>query len=142
MSVYSSPQEEAQFKSRTVEQLWNHHNKSLAARDIDEFIKDFSPSCIFINNPKSGHAQGTFLGAEGVAKWCKEFFDLFQDISEFKVPFGAHIDSPHESDGVVMISWEIFNSSFNVRNGVDTFIVKQGRFEIVTVVYDVESALN
>ena len=41
-----------------------------------------------------------------------------------------------------MISWEIFNFSFNVRNGVDTFIVKQGRFEIVTVVYDVQSALN
>ena len=139
MPVYSSSQEEAQFKSRTVQELWDHHNKSLAARDVDEFIKDFSPTCIFINNPLSGHAQGTFLGAEGVVQWCNQFFDLFQDISEFKVPFGAHINSPDDSDGVVMISWEIFNSYYNVRNGVDTFIVKDGRFEIVTVVYNVES---
>ena len=83
MSVYSSSQEEAQFKSRTVQELWNHHNQSLAARDVDGFIKDFSPTCIFINNPKVG-TLGTFLGAEGVAKWCNEFFDLFQDISNLR----------------------------------------------------------
>jgi len=137
MFPFANAQEKTDFQSRKVQDVWNHHNQSLAGRDIEEFIKDFSDTCVFINNPLGGHASGTFIGPAGVATWCKEFFALFDHVSEFKVPLGAHIQGGEKSDGVVMISWTISNSRKTVTGGVDTFVLQNGQFQIVTVVYDV-----
>ena len=137
MFPFPNADEKAAFQGRKVQDVWNHHNKSLASRDIDEFIKDFSDTCVFINNPLGGHSSGTFIGPAGVAKWCKEIFELFDQVSEFSVPLGAHIDGADKSAGVVMISWSISNARNTVVGGVDTFVLENGQFQIVTVVYDV-----
>jgi hypothetical protein len=134
---FATTEEADNFKTRSLHEMWSHHNASLAARDTNEFIKDFSDNCIFINNPLGGHAQGTFIGPAGVTTWCKEFFGLFNEIHQFKVPLGAHLHESAPGSGIVMISWEIHNDSYDVTGGVDTFIVEAGQFKIVTVVYDV-----
>jgi hypothetical protein len=138
MFPYSSAEEQKAFASRSCQEMWAHHNKSLAARDISEFIKDFSKDCVFINNPLGGHAQGTYTGPSGVKEWCKKFFDLFDVITEFSVPLGAHLSHPELPDGMVMISWEIKNDRYRVSGGVDTFVITNGLFTAVTVVYDAQ----
>jgi hypothetical protein len=137
MFPYTSLVEQNAFASRTCQEMWAHHNKSLAARDITEFIKDFSQDCVFINNPLGGHAQGTYLGPGGVEVWCEKFFDLFDVITQFSVPLGAHLSHPESPSGLVMISWEIKNDRYLVKGGVDTFVITNGLFTAVTVVYNV-----
>ena len=119
------------FKNRTMQEIWEHHGKSLAARDAEEFIKDFTDDVIFINNPSGGHASGVFNGQQGVAKWCKEFFALFGKIQDFIVA------DTYFKDNIVVVEWEINSATHRVRGGVDTFIVEDGQFKIVTVVYQV-----
>jgi len=119
------------FKNRTMQEIWEHHGKSLAARDVNEFIKDFSDDVIFINNPNGGHAQGVFTGQKGVAMWCKEFFTLFGKIQDFVVA------DTYFKNNIVVVEWEINSETHRCRGGVDTFIVEDGRFKIVTVVYQV-----
>ena len=138
MFPFGTTEEKITFQARKVHDVWNHHNKSLAERNTEEFIKDFSDECVFINNPLGGHASGTFIGPAGVATWCKEFFSLFDNVTEFSVPLGAHVEGANNTAGVVMISWSIENPRNHVTGGVDTFIVDKGQFQIVTVVYDVD----
>jgi hypothetical protein len=138
MYPFADTNEKKTFKSRLVKDCWAHHNKSLAVRDTAEFIKDFADDCIFINNPLGGHASGTFRGPAGVAKWCEQFFGLFDQITDFKVPLGAHVSGGDSSEGIVMISWGIENSRYKVTGGVDTFVLAEGQFKIVTIVYDVQ----
>lgn len=137
MFPFSSPEEKKSFQNRLVKDTWSHHNQALAGRNTAEFIKDFSDECVFINNPLGGHASGTFIGPEGVAKWCKEFFGLFDQITDFRVPLGAHVHGGDQKSGIVMISWSIENSRYSVTGGVDTFVLNNGQFQMVTVVYDV-----
>ncbi|MCX5946281.1 MAG: hypothetical protein NTZ53_13490 [Cyanobacteria bacterium] len=137
---FTSPEEADAFKARSLQAMWSHHNAALAKRDGAEFIKDFRSDCLFINNPLGGHGQGTFMGPAGVESWCSQFFDLFSEIHQFKVPLGAHLHESAPGCGVVMISWQIQNDKFSVTGGVDTFIVEAGQFKIVTVVYDVKPA--
>ncbi|MDP2755353.1 MAG: nuclear transport factor 2 family protein [Nitrospirota bacterium] len=115
--------------TRTMQEIWQHHGKALAARDINEFIKDFADDCLFVNNPQGGHASGTFRGPLGVTEWCKEFFQLFKDISEFTYA------ETFTHDNTFVVLWEIHSTSHHVINGVDTFVIENGRFKIVTVVY-------
>lgn len=119
------------FTKRTVQEVWHHHDVALAARNIDDFILDFSDDCLFINNPKGGHACGIFRGPQGVAKWCKEFFALFGEITDFST------DGPFIEENVVLIEWAIESKTHSVKGGVDTFVIENGQFSIVTVVYDV-----
>ncbi len=137
MYPFSGNDEKKAFQARIVNDVWAHHNKALAARDTAEFIKDFADDCVFINNPLGGHASGTFIGPAGVAKWCAEFFALFDKITDFRVPLGAHVHGGQDHHGTVMISWSIENDRYSVTGGVDTFILADGQFKIVTVVYDV-----
>lgn len=117
------------FTKRTMQEIWEHHGQALAARDIDEFIKDFADDCLFVNNPQGGHASGTFRGPQGVAEWCKEFFQLFEDISEFTPA------ETYTNDNTFLVLWEIHSKTHHAINGVDTFVVENGQFKIVTVVY-------
>lgn len=137
MYPFSDAAEKKAFQARLVKDTWAHHNKSLAARDTAEFIKDFGDDCVFINNPLGGHASGTFIGPAGVAEWCDAFFALFDQITDFHVPLGAHVHGGDSQEGTVMISWSIENDRVSVTGGVDTFILSDGQFKIVTVVYDV-----
>jgi len=117
------------FKNRTMPEVWQHHGQALATRDIDAFVKDFADDCLFVNNPQGGHASGTYRGPEGVAQWCEAFFQLFEDISDF---------SPAENftiDNTFVVLWEIHSETYDVTGGVDTFVVEDGQFKIVTVVY-------
>ena len=138
MFPYNNQDEHKKFVSRKCSEIWTHHNECLAARDISEFIKDFSEDCLFINNPLGGHAQGTYRGPAEIQKWCEKFFALFGNINEFNVSQGAHLSHPDAENGVAMISWEIINNRYKVTGGVDTFVIKSGLFSIVTVVYEVQ----
>ena len=119
------------FKTRTPDEIWEHHGATLAARDISNFILDFADDCIFINNPNGGHASGTFHGPEGVAEWCKQFFKLFDKIEDFVLA------KTFFQGNIVVVEWEIESTDYHVTGGVDTFIIKDGQFCIVTVVYNV-----
>jgi hypothetical protein len=130
---------DAELTSRTIHEVWAHHNQALAAKDIDEFIRDFSADCVFINNPQGGHASGTFIGPDGVRAWCHDFFALFGPVTDFSTQ-GGYIEEDAQGGGVVMISWTISNDRYRIGCGVDTFIVQDGQFHIVTVVYDVQPA--
>jgi hypothetical protein len=62
-------------------------------------------------------------------------------ITEFSVPLGAHLSHPELPDGMVMISWEIKNDRYRVSGGVDTFVITNGLFTAVTVVYDAKNLI-
>jgi len=124
---------QTRLKSRSPQEVWAHHGQALAAKDVDEFIKDFADDCLFINNPEGGHANGVYRGPEGVRRWCEQFFTLFESITDFKTT------PPPIIDNVALVRWEIEGAKTTVRGGVDTFVFKDGQFQIITVLYDVRS---
>lgn len=114
---------------RTPEAAWQHHVMAVVAKDIDAFVQDFTEDCLVINNPKGGHASGVYRKHEGVRKWCEQFFTLFGAATEI----GAN--PPFMIDNVVFAQWEIHGRSYDVSNGVDTFVIKDGLFQLVTCLY-------
>ncbi len=124
------------FSKRTMEEIWQHHGGALAARDIDEFVKDFADDCLFINNPQGGHASGVFRGPEGVREWAEQFNELFQEITDFKYA------ETFTNENTFVVLWDIHSATHHATSGVDTFVVEDGKFKIVTVVYKVSEKGN
>ena len=123
---------------RTVPEIWQHHISSLAERNVEKFILDFSDDCLFMNNPQGGHASGVFRGPQGVATWLRQFLDLFGDISEMSVDPGMKPSNPlFFSENVVIALWGLDSKTHMVERGVDTFVIDRGQFKLITVVYDV-----
>jgi hypothetical protein len=111
------------FAKRSMQELWDHHNEAVSARDVGMFLEDFAEDGVLIT------ASRLYRGREEIAQWFQEFMEIGR---------GAVFDSPGPifERNVVFIKWNMESSTHTVKGAVDTFVVKDGRFQIVTVDID------
>ena len=136
MYPFDNAEEKAAFQARTVQEVLDHHFKSLSNRNVAEYIKDYSDDCIFLCNPLGGHASGTYIGPAGIAKWCEEFFPLFNHVEEFNVS-GAFMHGADQNEGVILYNWTIDNPQYTVTGGSDTIFIDKAQYRMLTAVYTV-----
>jgi len=111
------------FAKRSMQELWDHHNMAVDARDVEMFLEDFAEDGVLIT------ASRLYRGRDEIAKWFREFMAIAQ---------AAVFDSagPIFERNVIFIKWNMESSTHSVEGAVDTFVVKEGRFQIVTVDID------
>jgi hypothetical protein len=107
-----------------MQELWDHHNKAVEARDLEMFLEDFAEDGALIT------ASRVYRGRDEIAEWFRDFMSIAEE---------AVFDSagPIFEGNVVFIKWDMESSTHSVKGAVDTFIVKNGRFQLVTV--DIEA---
>ena len=111
---------------RTMQELWDHHGQAVAGRNLEAFLEDFAHDCVFIT------PQRIYRGRKEIAEWFRNFVTMIE---------GAEFisDGPVFEQNVIFIKWDMESKTHSVKGATDTFVVKGGRFQILTVNIDAVS---
>jgi hypothetical protein len=111
--------------ARTPQEIFGHHATALVAGDIDGIVEDYADDALFIT------PQGVLRGKDGVRKGFEALLG--------ELP-GAALDVPTQifEDDILLIQWTATSDRVRVRDGVDTFVFRDGLIRVQTVHYTVE----
>ncbi|BBX99170.1 nuclear transport factor 2 family protein [Mycobacterium lacus] len=108
--------------TRTLQQVFAHHGKALAAGDLDEIVADYADDSVFIT------PSGVARGKEGIRK---AFAKLLDDLPDAAWDLKTQI-----FDGdVLLLEWTADSTVNRVDDGVDTFVFRDGVIWAQTVRY-------
>jgi uncharacterized protein (TIGR02246 family) len=112
--------------ARTPQEIFEHHGATLVAGDLDGIVEDYADDALFIT------PSGVLRGKDAIRK---AFESVLADLPD------AAWDIPVQifEDDVLFITWSATAEKSRVRDGVDTFVFRDGLIRVQTVRYTLES---
>jgi hypothetical protein len=110
--------------ARTPQEVFQHHGQVLGAGDIEGIVSDYSEDAIFIS------PDGVLRGKSGVRQ---AFRKLLADLPNAKWDVKQVC-----ADDVLFLEWAAESEKTRARDGIDTFIFKDGLIRAQTVRYTLE----
>ena len=111
--------------TRTPEEVFAHHARSLGAGDLDEIVADYADDAIFIT------PAGTRRGKDGIRA---AFTQLLADVPDAAWNLKTQI----YEDDVLFLEWAADAAATRVEDGLDTFIFRDGLIRVQTVRYTLQ----
>ncbi|HEX6453473.1 MAG TPA: nuclear transport factor 2 family protein [Trebonia sp.] len=111
--------------TRTPKEVFQHHAKALGAGDLDEIVADFADDAVFIT------PAGVQRGKSGVRAG---FTQLLGDVPDAAWELKTEI---YEGD-VLFLEWAADADATFVKDGVDTFVFRDGLIRAQTVRYTLQ----
>ena len=111
--------------ARTPQEIFEHHATVLIAGDIDGIVADYADDALFITPDR------VLRGKAGVRE---AFTTLLGDLPDaaWEVPTQIF------EDDILFIEWSAAAEKSRVRDGVDTFVFRDGLIRVQTVRYTLE----
>jgi hypothetical protein len=111
--------------ARTPQEIFEHHGAVLVAGDIDGIVDDYSDDALVIT------PSGVMRGKDGVRQ---AFEGLLGDLPDaaWEIPTQVF------EDDILFIEWSATSEKARVRDGVDTFVFRDGLIRVQTVRYTLE----
>jgi ketosteroid isomerase-like protein len=109
---------------RTPQEVFQHHGSVLGAGDLEGIVSDYSEDAIFIS------PDGVLKGKAGIRK---AFTKLLADLPSSK----WELKQVYEGD-VLFLEWSAESAKARTKDGIDTFIFKDGLIRVQTVRYTLE----
>jgi ketosteroid isomerase-like protein len=112
--------------TRTPQEIFEHHGATLVAGDIDGIVEDYAEDALFIT------PGGVLRGKDAVRG---AFETLLGDLPD------AAWDIPIQifEDDILFITWSATSEKSQVRDGVDTFVFRDGLIQVQTVRFTLET---
>ena len=111
--------------TRTPQEIFGHHATVLVAGDIDGIVEDYADDALFVT------PDGVLRGKDGVRKGFETLLGALPN-ADLKVPTQIF------EDDILFIEWTAKADRSQVRDGVDTFVFRDGPMRVQTVCYTVE----
>ncbi len=111
--------------ARTPQEIFEHHATVLVAGDIDGIVEDYADDALLITS------NGTFRGKDAVRDAFRTLLGELPDAA-WEVPLQIF------EDDILLIEWSAVAEKSRVRDGVDTFLFRDGLIRAQTVRYTVE----
>jgi ketosteroid isomerase-like protein len=111
--------------ARTPQEIFEHHATVLIAGDIEGIVSDYADDALIIT------PSGVLRGKDGVRE---AFTTLLGDLpnAAWEVPIQIF------EDDVLFIEWSATAEKSQVRDGVDTFVFRDGLIRVQTVRHTLE----
>jgi ketosteroid isomerase-like protein len=109
---------------RTPKEVFQHHGQVLGAGDLEGIVSDYSEDAIFIS------PDGILKGKAGVRQ---AFTKLIADLPNAK----WELKQVYEGD-VLFLEWAADSAKTRTKDGIDTFIFRDGLIRVQTVRYTLE----
>ena len=111
--------------ARTPQEIFEHHATVLIAGDIEGIVSDYADDALIIT------PRGVLRGKDGVRE---AFTTLLGDLpnAAWEVPTQIF------EDDVLFIEWSATAEKSQVRDGVDTFVFRDGLIGVQTVRHTLE----
>jgi ketosteroid isomerase-like protein len=111
--------------ARTPQEVFQHHAQALGAGDLDGIVEDYSDDAVFIT------PDGVKRGKAGVREG---FVQLLADVPNADWTLPTQI---YEGD-VLFQEWTATSAATRVKDGIDTFVFRDGQIVVQTVRYTVQ----
>ncbi len=111
--------------TRTPEEVFTHHARSLGAGDLDEIVADYADDAIVIT------PAGTRRGKDGVRA---TFTRLLADVPDAAWNLKTQI----YDDDVLFLEWAADAAATRVEDGLDTFVFRDGLIRVQTIRYTLQ----
>ena len=110
---------------RTPQEIFEHHATALMAGDIEGIVADYTDDALFIT------PRGVLRGKDGVRE---AFTTLLGEVPDATWALPTQI---FEED-ILFIEWSAVSEKSQVRDGVDTFVFRDGLIRVQTGRYTLE----
>lgn len=108
---------------QSTKDVLNHHLSSLGAEDIEAVMEDYTEDSVILT------PQGPVCG-------CAEIRRLFESFVQM-IPHASYsIRTNCLSGPLVLWEWSAASDKAEIKNGVDTFVVQEGKITYQTVRFD------
>jgi SnoaL-like domain len=111
--------------ARTPQDVFEHHATALMAGDVDGIVEDYADDALLIT------PRGVLRGRDGVRE---AFTALLGDVPDASWEVPTQIFE----DDILFIEWSAVAEKSRVRDGVDTFVFRDGLIRVQTVHYTLE----
>ena len=111
--------------TRTPEEVFQHHAKALGAGDLDEIAADYADDAVFIT------PAGVERGKDNIRA---AFSRLLADVPDAAWELKTQI---YEGD-VLFLEWAADAGATFVKDGIDTFVFRDGLIRAQTVRYTLQ----
>jgi ketosteroid isomerase-like protein len=112
--------------TRTPEEVFAHHGRSLGAENLEEIVADYAEDAILVVQQK------VYRGKDGARQ---VFTQLLSDVPQAQWELETVF-----ADDVLYLAWKATGGGRKVEDGIDTFIFQDGMIRVQTVVYTVQPA--
>jgi predicted SnoaL-like aldol condensation-catalyzing enzyme len=111
--------------ARTPQEIFEHHATALMAGDVEGVVADYSDDALFIT------PRGVLRGKDGVREAFTTLLGELPDAA-WEVPTQIF------EDDVLFIEWQATSEKSRVRDGIDTFVFRDGQIRVQTVRYTLD----
>jgi hypothetical protein len=111
--------------TRTPQETFEHHATVLMAGDVDGIVADYADDALIIT------PRGVLRGRDGVREAFTALLGELPDAT-WEVPTQIF------EDDILFIEWSAVAEKSRVRDGVDTFVFRDGLIRVQTVRYTLE----
>jgi predicted SnoaL-like aldol condensation-catalyzing enzyme len=106
--------------ARTPQEIFEHHATVLIAGDIEGIVSDYADDARIIT------PSGVLCGKDGVREAFTSLLGEVPDAS-WEVPIRIF------EDDILFIQWSAVSEKSRIRDGVDTFVFRDGLIRVQTV---------
>jgi predicted SnoaL-like aldol condensation-catalyzing enzyme len=106
--------------ARTPQEIFEHHATVLIAGDIEGIVADYADDALIIT------PQGVLRGKDGVREAFTTLLGEVPD-ADWDVPIQVF------EDDILFIQWSAVSEKSRIRDGVDTFVFRDGLIRVQTV---------
>ena len=110
--------------ARTPQEIFAHHGSVLGAGDLEGIVTDYTTDAVFIS------PDGILKGHDGIRK---AFTKLLADVPNAQWKLNTVLDGD-----TLFLEWEAESAKTRVRDGIDTFVFRDGLIRLQTVRYTLE----
>jgi hypothetical protein len=111
--------------ARTPQEIFEHHGAALMAGDLDGIVEDYADDALFIT------PNQVLRGKDGIRQ---AFEGLLGDLPDAAWEIPTQIFE----DDILFIEWSATTEKARVRDGIDTFVFRDGLIRVQTVRYTLE----
>jgi hypothetical protein len=111
--------------ARTPQEIFEHHATVLIAGDLEGIVADYADDAVVIT------PRGVLRGKEGVREAFTTLLGELPDAA-WEVPTQIY------EDDILFIEWSAVAEKSRVRDGVDTFVFRDGLIRVQTVRHTLE----
>lgn len=113
------------FALRTPEEVFADHLVRLGAGDIDAAVQNYADDAIFVT------LDGVLVGRDGIRTGLARLVDAVQSDAEWT-------QEKQFAGNVLLLKWTVKSPTARVRDGVDTFVFRDGRIVTQTADFTLE----
>ncbi len=108
--------------ARTPQEIFEHHATVLIAGDLEGIVSDYAEDALLVT------PRGALRGKDGVRQAFTTLLGELPDAA-WEVPTRIY------EDDILFIEWSAVAEKSRVRDGVDTFVFRDGLIRVQTVRY-------